>query len=212
MKPQGRRRFAGAARRARESSLAKALLLVALAWAIPRDAAAQVTYTYLGEPFSTAAPPYSTANRVSGSFVATALPKLQALADIRSLILDFSFTDGVFTRTPANTTICTFEVATDGVGNIVQWLVLLREAPTPAPGNPQQTIQSSFSNDLVGVGPAAATPCGLVALDPAASNSAPGTWTRLFAVVEVPALSPAAAIAMIVLILIAARRAFANTT
>jgi hypothetical protein len=154
------------------------LCSAAVAWAMPTIASAQVTYNYLGQAFTSADPPYTTAERVSGSFeLASRLPAMRPLSDIQFLIVDFSFSDGVQTRTPANSTVCAFQVATDAAGNIVQWTVLLREAPTPAPGNPQQALDSTTGHDLVGTGPAGATACAVITLSPAASSSGAGSWT-----------------------------------
>jgi hypothetical protein len=95
------------------SIFAYALLLLA------GPAVAQTEYTYTGEPFAVADPPYSIGDRVTASItLAGPLPPFMPLTDITAALDDFSFTDGVQSRTPANTRVCGFQVATDGVGNI----------------------------------------------------------------------------------------------
>ncbi len=131
---------------------------IALLCAMPVQA--QVTYTYTGTPFTTADPPWMVGDSVNGSFTITdPLPPFQPLTDISSQLLDFSFSDGVQTRTPANSTVCKFEFATDGAGNITHWSFFLRALPTPPMGSPHRTLDSSgpgfgFGADTVGDGPA----------------------------------------------------------
>lgn len=92
------------------------------------SALAQVTYSFAGEPFTYADPPYSVGDRVLGSIdLAEALPPFMPPTDITSLLLDFTFGDGVQTRIPANTNVCRFEVATDGAGIPSHWTIALRQ-------------------------------------------------------------------------------------
>ncbi|HET9796243.1 MAG TPA: hypothetical protein VFS34_17505 [Thermoanaerobaculia bacterium] len=148
-------------------------------WSSSLPPPAPATYHYVGHPFSSATPPYSTSDELTGSItLAGRLPAFLPMTDISAALSDFSFTDGVQTRTRANSTVCTFEVATDGVGAITRWVVELREAPTPAPGNPQQNVDSTWSiGDLAGTGPAGATACAVISLSPAGSTSVIGSWT-----------------------------------
>ena len=137
------------------------------------------TYTYAGHPFTSADSPYTTADRVTGSItLAGPLPPFLPMTDISAALTAFSFTDGVQTRTPASSTICSFRVATDGTGAIARWVVELRQAPAPSPGDPQQDLESTWSiGDIVGTGPAAATACGVILLSPTASTSSIGSWS-----------------------------------
>lgn len=144
---------------------------------------AQVEYTYTGSPFTTADPPWAVGDEVSGSFtMGQVLPPFRPPSNISGQLIDFNFTDGVQTFTPANTTVCQFNISTDGAGNIKEWTIFLREAPTPMPGSPQGTLSSGGTagvsgSDQVGEGPAEPGACDDFSLDLIAVSSAPGTWT-----------------------------------
>ncbi len=141
---------------------------------------ADAIYQYEGDPFTVADPPYAVGDRVNGEFsVALPIKPSLPMTDISSVITDFSFTDGQQTRTPANTTICGFEVATDAAGNIVDWLVLLREAPTPAVGDPQQFMDLATAMDQVGTGPSPGTACDTIAATVVAVNATGGNWSAM---------------------------------
>jgi hypothetical protein len=157
-----------------------AVFLLALAF----SASAQTpTDTYTGAPFTTATPPYTVGGNVTGTFTtASPLPPFLAYADIRPSLESLSFSDGVATRTLANSFICTFLVATDGVGNITGWIILLRQSPY-APATPQHSIDSSGvpgGIDLAGTGPANASPCGFIALTTSGSSNTRGSWTDTY--------------------------------
>jgi hypothetical protein len=138
-------------------------------------------YIYSGSPITSADPPYSIGDQVTGSItLAGSLPTFLPLTDITASLDDFTFTDGTQTRIPANTNICSFQVATDGAGNIVQWQISLRSSPFPGTGNPVQTLGSSGSNlgiDQVGEAPAGGSVCAIVFLSVVASSADVGTWT-----------------------------------
>jgi hypothetical protein len=156
--------------------------LIAAAMSTP-TAWGQVTYTFTGEPFTSADPPYSIGDRVVGSIeLAEVLPPFMPPTEIAALLLDFTFADGVQTRLPATTDVCSFEVATDGVGNISDWRITLRQSPFPGVGNPVQTIDligpiPGPGIDQVGEGPAPVAPCETIALTFSAFSSAAGSWT-----------------------------------
>jgi hypothetical protein len=168
--------------------MARAALVGILLAAVSVSAAAQTTtYTYAGDPYTAASPPYSLGGSVTGTFTtASPLPAFLPLTDIRPSLAGLSFSDGVATRTLATSFVCRFEVATDGAGNITQWALQLRESPyTPLAA--QHTIDSSGEPgplgglDLAGTGPAAADPCGLIVLTTSGGSSTPGAWTDDFA-------------------------------
>ena len=119
-------------------------VLVALALLVASVAVAQpTTYTYTGDPYTAATAPYVVGGQLTGSFtVANPLPAFLPLTDITPSLTALPFNDGVETRTLANSFICNFQVATDGVGNITRWEILLRRSPYN-PGDPHHSIESS---------------------------------------------------------------------
>lgn len=154
-----------------------AAILLAVACA---SVQAQATYQYTGQTFTDAEAPYTTSDRITGAFeLSEPLMPFMIGGDISAELVDFSFTDGQQTRTPANSSICAFSITTDGAGDIVGWGITLREAPTPAAGNPQQTLDTTSQTDLVGTGESDGTACGtLFSFSGSASNVfLPGTWT-----------------------------------
>jgi IPTL-CTERM motif len=152
-------------------------------------------YTYTGDPFTSALPPYNVGGQVTGTITtANPLPPFLALTDITTAITSLTFTDGIQTRTLGNSFVCTFQVATDGAGNITEWVILLRQSPF-SPGDPQQSIDSSGNaglpegNDLAGTGPGGAGPCSPIALTAFGSTGTQGTWIGAAAIgQQVPAL------------------------
>lgn len=141
------------------------------------------TYQYTGDPFTVAIPPYVIGGRVTGNITTSApLPPLMPLSDITPALISFTYTDGVQTRTLANSTICTFRVATDGAGSITQWQVTIRQFPFTT-GSPQQTIDSTGNpgfpdgSDLGGTGLAGVSPCSPFAATVYGSSDSAGTWT-----------------------------------
>jgi len=140
------------------------------------------TYTYIGDPYTAADPPYSPGGALQGSLtLAGPLPAFLPLTDVSSGIVDFAFDDGVETRTLASSFLCQFEVATDGTGNITAWRIELRRTPYN-PGDPHHGTYSSGAPgaiqgvDLVGTGLAPANPCGPMTFSPTASTATQGTW------------------------------------
>lgn len=145
-------------------------------WTDTQPPGVPITYTYTGNPFDTAAPPYTTSDRLTGSIdLADALPPFVADQEIGPALENFSFSDGVQTRTPANSIVCRFRVSTDGEGNIIQWLITLRQVGVN-PGDPVQTMDSSVLGDIVGSGPAPVSPCDQIGLTTAADTQNAGTW------------------------------------
>ncbi|BCS35876.1 hypothetical protein TBR22_A51110 [Luteitalea sp. TBR-22] len=107
--------------------LALAVFALSLLSAAPAQAA--VIYTYTGPLFTSisglgvAPDPYTTADRVTGSFtMAAALgPNLGPWTPVTPL--SFSFFDGVNTLTDLNTVSSSFKVTTDATGRLVGWSI-----------------------------------------------------------------------------------------
>ena len=162
------------------SSVLGVVILILLA--IPA-AAQTTTYTYTGDPYTAATAPYVLGGQVTGTFTtANPLPAFLPLTDITPSLQSLSFSDGVATRTLANSFVCTFQVATDGAGNITRWEILLRESPY-TPASPQHSIESTGEpgpiqgNDSAGTGLAGASPCDPFALTTSGSTGTQGSWT-----------------------------------
>ena len=141
------------------------------------------TYTYTGDPYALADPPYTVGGNLDATMTtANPLPPFLPLTDIRPAIASLAFDDGVQVRTLANSIVCSFQVATDGAGNITRWRVTLRAFPFTT-GSPQESIDSSGDpgeiegTDLVGSGLAGPGPCDPFVLTTAASSPTQGTWT-----------------------------------
>lgn len=140
------------------------------------------TYTYTGDPYSSADPPYAAGGSLTGSFeLANPLPGFLPLSELTGLLVDFSFNDGVETRTLATSFVCDFNVATDGAGNITQWEIRLRRSPYN-PGDPHHSIETSGQPgviqgaDFVGTGTAPAGPCDGMVLTTTATAPTQGSW------------------------------------
>jgi hypothetical protein len=143
------------------------------------SAMAQTTYSYSGQNFTNADPPYTTSDRITGSFQLSApLPPDAPASNISALIQDFSFSDGQATRTLANSAICDFIVSTNSSGGIQSYEIWLRQSDTGAMEN-QHSLDVRSNIDLAGFDiNQGATGCGAIALTPAASNNnLPGLWT-----------------------------------
>lgn len=168
-------------------------VLVALTLLVAAVTSAQTTtYTYVGDPYTVATPPYVVGGQVTGSFsVGSPLPAFMPLTSIAPSLTALSFSDGVETRTLANSFICEFQVATDGVGNVSRWEILLRRSPYN-PGDPHHSIASSGQPGVIqgtdqgGTGTAPASPCDPMALTTSGSSSTQGSWTDTFAQPSVP--------------------------
>jgi hypothetical protein len=82
------------------------------------------TYDYTGNPYQTAASPYTTSDFISGTMTFTAaLPDNLPITTV--FPTSFSFKDGVQTLTQANTIglFNSFAVSTNATGNITNWSV-----------------------------------------------------------------------------------------
>jgi hypothetical protein len=159
-------------------------------------AAQTTTYTYTGDPYTfVAGPPYTAGSQLTGTFTTAApLPPFLPLTDVRTSVVTASFNDSAVTRTFANSAVCTFKVATDGVGHITEWEIFLRETPF-TPGSPQHSISSigfhdaREGSDVVGTGNAGATACDptlFLGLTQAATQFSEGAWTDTTAMPSTP--------------------------
>jgi len=152
--------------------------LVALGFGWSPQAASSVSYTYTGNSFTAADPPYTTSDKVDGWFsVPLQLAGNLPLTEIGSSLADFSFNDNQQVRTPGNTSVCAFKVATDAAGAIIEWSITLHQSPTPASGNPMQVVDSSgTSGDQGGIATSTGSTCTSVSLTTVASTATPGNW------------------------------------
>lgn len=153
------------------------VLVSALFVAGSAPAAAQVIYGYTGDAYVfVTGPPYTTDMRITGSFeVPEPLPPA-TVSDLTGSLIDFSFWDGVYTRTPPDTLICQFEVTTDTSGRILGARIFLREA---GPGSDGQQHSLEIPGP-VGLSSTDAG-CGPAALDPFAEPGAGGEEWRITA-------------------------------
>jgi len=92
---------------------------------------ADVTYTYTGNDFQVATGSYTTSDFVTGFFtVASPLPDNLVFSNDNVTPTSYSFTDGVQTFSsmapPPNVT---FDIGTDGSGNITMWDINLASGP-----------------------------------------------------------------------------------
>jgi hypothetical protein len=153
-------------------SFVSAAVAVLVSFAAP--AAGQVTFSYQGNPFTTAFAPYTTSMSISGSFEVGAPLAPSTTTELSGSLVGFSFFDGVETRDQTNSLICQFEVTTNAAGAISGWNIWLREF---GGADPQHSLETRSTNDLAGfLSPSGA--CGAGALNPFASTVAqPGVWS-----------------------------------
>jgi hypothetical protein len=156
-----------------------AIAMAALLWLWAGVAQAQTTYSYSGQPFVAAEPPYTTADRVVGSFeTAEPLDPWLIDSDISDRVTGFSYSDGQQTRTSTDSVVCAFRVTTDATGAIVDWWIDLRQAGLPPPPLPLPFIQSSRVRDESGIGFTGDAPCGdLIPSETGRLEFDPGTWS-----------------------------------
>jgi hypothetical protein len=84
--------------------------------------AVPTTYQYTGNPFTTVTAPYTTSDFVSGMLtLAGPLAPNLPLTDVTPTA--FTFSDGVQTMTNLNAAGFLFQFATDGSGDITQWII-----------------------------------------------------------------------------------------
>jgi IPTL-CTERM motif len=155
-------------------------LLGLLLSAVMNNALAQFRYDYTGLTFTvTAMAPYTNTGRITGSFTVSG-PLGNNLVNqtiTGPLLQNFSFTDGQFTRTMANSTVCGFTVSTDNTGTLTSAYIWLRQAVVPM-GGFQHSMEVGL--DLTGSAMTAnTTGCGMQALGPFASSSGAGSFVRV---------------------------------
>ncbi len=140
-------------------------------------ARADITYTYTGNDFTIATSPYTKSDSVSGFFTLAA-----ALGDNLSnsslAPATYSFTDGVqtFTNSSPPATV-TFDVSTDGSGNITNWDIFLQNTSGPfsqtntvSTQNPGNGVIGAFPRDIANV------PQGCCGESQGANSFDAGTW------------------------------------
>ena len=137
--------------------------------------------------------------------VANPLPPFMPLTDITTALTAMTFTDGIHTRTLANSFLCTFRVATDGAGNITQWQITLRQSPYTT-GNPQQSIDSTgdpgIPEGATSREPAwRASTCSPIVLTTFGATGSQGTWIgQALAGETIPALDELGLLALMALL------------
>ncbi len=126
------------------------------------------TYTYTGNDFTSVTDPYTTSDKLMGTFELSAAlpPNLVLFDDQSSLVLSFTMSDGVQTLTSAEAFSEHFTFATDSAGTIVLWDVEVAINVGHAPSI--QTVRfNNFSADV-----------GALTDSLRASNfDTPGIWT-----------------------------------
>ncbi len=143
-------------------------------------AQAATTYTYTGVDFSAVfAPPYTTSDHISGSFVVDA-PLAANLPFTAVTPTAFAFSDGVYTVT--NSTLdatSDFAVATDALGNISAWTVSISGTVSVRLGGSTLTDDLLTTNVPAGktLDFAGLTPPGDGGSPSALNNVQSGTWT-----------------------------------
>jgi len=130
------------------------------------------TYTYTGNDFEFATPPYTTSDRITGS-ITLANPLGDNLNGASVAPSAFSFFDGVQTVSSSNFSGDAFQFWTDGTGSITQWLTLVWGP------DPNDSIQSANTTGDV-------EDIGFIHSTSGIRNSDPGSW----AVTPLPATLP----------------------
>jgi hypothetical protein len=158
----------------------------------PAPPSVPTTYNYVGDPFATAAAPYSVGGSIVGSItLGNPLPPFLPLTDLRPALQALTFQNGADTLSLPITNVCRFDVATDGLGNITRWVVSLQEfGPTTdvaqfdssgQPGSIQGTDQTGRIGTL-------GVPCAPALLAASAFAPTQGTWIAGGAATEIPTL------------------------
>lgn len=155
------------------------------------NAGGVASYSYQGQTFTQFTGLYTASDSVSGSLILTGtLPPSLPPADLSAFVLGFQFSDGVRTRSLADTAVCGLVLGTDASGSINQWGIFLRELPWPGVGQPQHFLDSGTAFDQAGIGEAGATACDTISIfTDSGSTMNPGTWTT-GGTLAIPAMSP----------------------
>ncbi|GJM08217.1 MAG: hypothetical protein DHS20C11_04930 [Lysobacteraceae bacterium] len=154
-------------------------LTVTFTLLILSGAASAVTYSYSGNPFTTTPPPYTSSDRITGTFqLALPVAPSKTNVDLTDYLLDFSFTDGIQTRTSDDSTVCSFKVSTDASGNITGWLISLHQKPQPPVNDPIEFLDTTDVVDQGGIGQAGLFACDNVQMGVGGQVfNNPGTWS-----------------------------------
>jgi hypothetical protein len=151
----------------------RSLVLLA-AFLLPLPMMADTTYTYTGNDFVFATPPYNPSDSITGWFtVATALPDnlndAGGLYDITSQVTAFSLSDGVQTIDNANASFSQFGVVTDGNGDLFAWVFGAKVASGTGATTglvESEGVAGGMGNDVADLNSSEAF------------NATPGTWAE----------------------------------
>ncbi len=145
------------------------LAMMGMAGAYPSASHATLfTYDYLGNPFTSFAPPYTGNDMVSGWFTVDLSSNLNLpFVAYDTNVVSFSFSDGVQTITEQDSLDkMDFDFATDNLGNIASWFIEVTVVAFGEPGIVTSTV--GFVEDI---GVINFTGLAIVQNDP-------GTWSQ----------------------------------
>jgi hypothetical protein len=109
---------------------------------------AQLGFEIETSPYFLPQPPYMEGQRITGRFeLEGPLPTWEADFDLRDRLVDFEFDDGVATRTFADSEVCEFRATIDARGQLIDWVLDVRQRPLPPAGQEQHILRmtSGFS-------------------------------------------------------------------
>lgn len=133
-------------------------------------------YLYEGSLFGTVQPPYTTAQRIAGWVrFSGPLPPFLSNENVQDELVDFQFDDGLQLRTPLNSVVCGFFIATDMNGHIINWSVTFR-ASSFVPGQLQHTLQLGQAGDIAGSVTAGPDACSSSSFVVSGTSDVAGVW------------------------------------
>jgi len=125
------------------------------------------TYTYTGNNFTSVISPYTTSERLTGTFeLSAALPANLDFANESSLVTSFTMSDGVQTLTSPGAFVEFFRFSTDSAGTITLWDVEVANSSGTAPS--METLNFGFASSDQG---------SLTNFVSGINNGAAGIWT-----------------------------------
>ncbi|SDU36734.1 IPTL-CTERM protein sorting domain-containing protein [Halopseudomonas salegens] len=190
------------------------VIVVLLATFSGKALAQAVSYSYVGDTYTNADPPYTTADNLTGTFSTAAPIPPNFSGDATALVTSLSFDDSVAVRTLADSTLCRFDIATDATGTIIDWALLIRQSDT-GPTENQHSIETYSGGlsipDIDQAGfdfSTGNTDCSGIALGPFATTPAAASdaWTDTRAdagenIASIPTLSAWSLLAMSMIML-----------
>lgn len=159
--------------------LSSLLMLFGALWS---NAALAATYNYTASNYTTingsGTPAYTTAMHLAGSMSTTSpIPPNLNGVDIgpfgSNLIQSWSFTDGLYSYVPANSSLVSFVATTDATGNLTNWSFLIETPKSP------NTVGQVMNVILVGAGSAQSLSSGTCAAVSASFGNACGSYGPL---------------------------------